>query len=131
MKAITGSPDPAGFFVFNDKTTRHVLAFNTIIWLQATRFYTIIHRKENDFVVCSQNIGDIEDQFIRSGFYRVHRSYMVNLNEVVTFESRRVLLSDDTTLVVAHREVTDFLRAYCEIKNVPFRRRRYFVRRVG
>jgi two-component system, LytTR family, response regulator len=131
MKTITGSPAPPGFFVFNDKTTRHVLAFNTIVWLQATRYYTIIHRKENGFIVCSQNIGDMEDQFIRSGFYRVHRSYMVNLNEVVTFENRQLLLSDDTTLIVAHRVVTDFLRAYYEINKLTLRRGKRVIGRVG
>lgn len=117
------TPDPKGFFVFNDKTTRYVLAFNTILWIQAIRDYTIIHRKEKEFVVCSQIIGDLEEQFLRSGFFRVHRSYMLNLNEVVTFEDRRVLLSDDTELIVAHREMTEFIRAYCKIKNLPFRKR--------
>lgn len=131
MNAATGTPNPKGFFVFNEKMIRHILAFNSILWVQASRSYTVIHLKEKDFVVCSKNIKKIEAQFFRAGFVRVHRSHMVNLNEVVTFEGRRVLLSDDTFLVVAHREVNDFLRAYCENKNLPLRRRSRYVRSVG
>lgn len=131
MTLTATTPDPAGYFAFNDKTKRYVFAFNTIIWLQATRIYTIIHVKERHFVVCSQNIGDIERQFANAGFYRIHRSHMVNLNEVVKYEDRKVLLSDDTELFVAHRAVTDFLKAYCETKHLPLRRRSRSPRRVG
>jgi len=131
MASITHSPNPVGFFTFNDKTTRYVLAHNSIIWLEAARIYTIIHLKEKSPIVCSQNIGDVAVQFLNGEFYRIHRSHIVNLNEVVLFENRVVLLSDDTTLTVAHREVSDFLKAYCEIKNMPLRRRAKAVRRVG
>lgn len=123
MKSVAITPNPEGFFVFNEKMTRRILAFNSILWVQACGDYSAIHLKEKDFVVCSKNLGKIEDEFIRAGFVRAHRSHIININEVVTFVDRKVLLSDDTELYVSHREVSNFIRAYCKIKNVRIRKR--------
>jgi DNA-binding LytR/AlgR family response regulator len=61
------------------------VAFEDILYMQAENNYTFIHTKKGRYIF-STIIKEFEKKLPPSVFLRVHRSYIVNLNNVTGFE---------------------------------------------
>ena len=53
-----------------------------IIFLQAEGAYTNVHLSNNQVITVSKNLGDIERLEQYEHFFKPHRSFMINLNEI-------------------------------------------------
>ena len=63
------------------------------------------------------NIGDFEEQLKSSGFFRIHRGYLISLSKVRKVVKNTVVLDGDTTLPVSRgslKPLKDALYAYVE-----------------
>lgn len=84
-----------------------LVAANDIEWIQASGNYTNLHVRERDYPLRS-TIADIETRLDPKRFARVHRSYIVNLDQVEMIESldsgdARLHLKDGSTLPCSRR----------------------------
>ncbi|NVJ85262.1 MAG: LytTR family transcriptional regulator [Algoriphagus sp.] len=72
--------------------------FEDILWLQGDGNYTTLVSK--NFVVSVRNIlKDFEDVLPRDQFMRIHKSYIVRLEEIVAIATREVKIGDHTVPV--------------------------------
>lgn len=98
-------PHSKGFAVFDSKE---------LICCQADGKYTIVFAKDGKKIVSSKNIGDFEEILNPSMFFRCHKSYIINIEEVVDFikEGNQVVLSNEMSLDVSFRKKDDFLKLF-------------------
>ncbi len=58
-------------------------------------------------------LADLEEG-MGSDFYRIHRSYLVNLNHISSYDATKVILDQGQQLVIAQKKYADFVRAYLQ-----------------
>jgi len=60
-----------------------VIKIEEIIYLKSDGRYTVFHLTNGNKIVASRNLGEYENIISKSLFFRIHHSYMVNLNYVL------------------------------------------------
>jgi len=84
-----------------------------IIYCQAERNYTTIYLREKKNIVVSKSLGDFEELLSGSGFYRIHHSFLVNMDhiqEYVKGDGGYVKLTDGHHADVSRRKKEQFLK---------------------
>jgi len=84
---------------------------DSIISCSADRNYTVIILKNNQKIVASRTLKELEEMLEDYSFLRVHHSYLVNLNEVEKYvrgEGGYLLMSNGSNIDVS-RSRKDFL----------------------
>ncbi len=64
----------------------HIVDLKDIIYCEADNNYTIFHLKNGKNLILSKSLKVYEELLNDSSFFRVHQSYLVNLNSIITFE---------------------------------------------
>lgn len=75
----------------------HFIPINEIMRCEADRNYTTFFLDGNKKIVVSGSIRDYEDVLCEQGFYRLHKSHIVNLSYIKSYEKAdggTVILSD-------------------------------------
>ena len=89
-----------------------VIKLSDIIYCEASRNYTIFHFENQKQVCASKTIYEYESLLEDSGFVRIHKSFMVNLEHVKSYnrgEGGTVTLSNNQELEVSRRKKDFFL----------------------
>lgn len=90
-----------------------MLPVDSIISGEADDNYTILHLKTGKKLVVSRTLKDIEALLEDHSFYRVHRCYLVNLNEIEKYvrgEGGYLIMSNGTTIDVSRSNKDALLR---------------------
>lgn len=110
-----------GSIILRDRKKENAIPLKKMLYLKAERTYTFVFLK-NDHPYCdSKNIKLFEDVLKDFNFFRIHKSFIVNLAEIETYRRDRggkVILSDGTVLPVAQNRKTRFVvawRAYVKL----------------
>lgn len=85
----------------------HLLDKNNITHCESDGSYCTIYTTEGMKIVTSKPIKDFDEMLSGSGFYRVHRSYLINLSHIKRIdkaEGGTVILSNDQKIPVASRK---------------------------
>lgn len=93
-----------------------ILNINDIICFEAQNQYIMIYTGSGEYLV-RYNISDFESELIKDGFFRTHRSYLVNLLKVKKIGKADVLLEGDKTVPVSRNTIKalkDALYSYIE-----------------
>lgn len=82
-----------------------------ILYMSASGNYTDIITTEHKYVVTAK-LGHLEGQLQKGPFFRCHRSYMVNLNEVDGFDDTHIFIKEQKVPISkgAKREFLEKLR---------------------
>lgn len=72
--------------VLKEVDVHHVVQLDQIIWCTADGSYTKFFLKENKSILVSRHLKEFEDLLSPNGFFRVHRSHLVNLHKIERFE---------------------------------------------
>ncbi|MCR5093451.1 MAG: LytTR family DNA-binding domain-containing protein [Lachnospiraceae bacterium] len=75
-------------------------------WVEAFAHKTELHAGSQVYSV-GRMLSEIAEMFSDGRFYRNHRSYMVNLDYVVSVDKRQLRLSDGTTLPISRGSQAD------------------------
>lgn len=74
-----------------DKGYKEFVQLSDIIALEAQRAYTKLHTRQGNAIVISKNLKQFEAEFSNAQqFIRIHRSWIINLNEVVKFSKTKL-----------------------------------------
>ena len=87
---------------------------NDIIYCEGDQNYTKIHLIGEQQLMVSKTLKYIEELLPEDVFFRIHKTYLVNLNYVGKYlrtDGHKVLLDDGTQLDVANRRIDDFVKA--------------------
>ncbi len=93
--------------VLRETDTLHVIQLEEILWCHADGSYTIFHLTEDRKIMVSRHLKEFEDLMSPNGFFRVHRSHLVNLNKIKKFdktEGGTIYLEGDIALPVSVRK---------------------------
>ncbi len=113
IKSIIGSSKDINFrlnqLVFYDLSNKKVLVKpQEVLYIEADGDYSIIHCVKNEseeleHVTFSKNLKEMEIEFQNFGFYRIHRSFLANLNLATGIKGNSLLLKKDIVLPIARR----------------------------
>lgn len=87
---------------------------NDVVYCEAEQNYTRIVLNTNKSIVVSKTLKFIEELLSPDVFFRIHKTYLVNLNYVKSYnrtDGHKVLLDNGTQLDVATRRTDDFIKA--------------------
>lgn len=83
-----------------------------IIYCQADGSYTIVYLLNGNKIIASKLLKLIEELLPDETFYRIHKSYIVNLNLIkkyIKMDGNQVVLANDVRLDVSERNKKEFL----------------------
>ncbi|QXP59692.1 LytR/AlgR family response regulator transcription factor [Olleya sp. HaHaR_3_96] len=91
-----------GDYLFIKSGQKHIrINFNDIEYLESQKEYVCIHLINSAPVKTLIRLKNIEDVLPKENFMRIHRSFIVNLNHIVTVERNRIIYSDKRFIVVS------------------------------
>jgi two-component system, LytTR family, response regulator len=91
----------------------HMASIQDILYVEADDNYTIFNFRNKQKLVVTQTLKDVEETLEDHAFLRVHRCFLVNLNEVEKYckgEGGYVVLSDGTTIDVSRTRKESLLK---------------------
>ena len=86
---------------------------STIVYCEADENYTRIHLASGEVLLVPRTLKSIEELLPGSYFFRIHKSYLVNLNFVKSYtkiNGYKAVLENGTELDVAVRRNEEFIR---------------------
>lgn len=78
-----------------------------IIYVNMNRRNILIHTRKGDFI-SSCTMHEMEDLVKGCGFYRSHRSYLINLDETINYEGMNIIMSDGTKAYLSKDKQSEF-----------------------
>ncbi|MFB9053824.1 LytR/AlgR family response regulator transcription factor [Formosa undariae] len=89
-------------FLFIKSGQQHIrINFNDIKYIEAQKEYVSINLINGEPVKTLLRLKNIEDVLPKEHFMRIHRSFIVNLNHIVTVERNRIIYSTKEFIVVS------------------------------
>ncbi|MEI6436758.1 MAG: LytTR family DNA-binding domain-containing protein [Bacteroidota bacterium] len=85
----------------------HLLDLKSIVCCESDSCYTTVHTKEGGRIMVSKTLKEYEEMLSGCGFYRVHKSYVINLAHIKRFEKPDggyIVLTNDLKIPVASRK---------------------------
>ena len=93
--------------------TSHIrLKLRKLLYAEVFNRKTILHTREGNIEYYGQ-LSALE-KLAGSDFYRIHRSYLVNMKYIERYDKAFVTLTGGDSIPIARREYDGFLRAYME-----------------
>ena len=77
------------------------IRISDITYLESQRHYVIVHFRRKDDQVIRAKISDFSERLERYGFVRTHVGYIVNIRDIYSINTKRVLLDDRTPIPVS------------------------------
>jgi two-component system LytT family response regulator len=93
--------------VLKEADNIHLINIEDIIHCKSDSNYTIFYFPGNKRIMVSRQLKDYEDMLDAFGFFRAHKSHLVNLEQIVRFEKADggfLVMSDDSRVPVASRK---------------------------
>ncbi len=90
------------------------IEFSEILFIESDGNYTTLNLKSGKKVVATRNLGDFEEILVPYQFFRVHKSYLINLAHIRKYikgDCGTVVMDDGTEIDVSRRRKDDFLAA--------------------
>jgi two-component system LytT family response regulator len=90
----------------------HLIDLKDIVWCESLGAYTRFYLSNGDKLVASRLIKEYEEILTDYQFFRVHQSYIINLNHVKKYvkgDGGQVWMSDGAEVEVARRRKEEFL----------------------
>ncbi len=81
--------------------------FNTILYIRAEGDYTELHQ-ENERLVTNNSIKYWEEQLVNRNFFRIHKSYMVNVNHIQAVSGNVIRLTNQAEIPIGRKYKEDF-----------------------
>jgi two-component system LytT family response regulator len=83
-----------------------------ILYCKSSGRYTEFHLTNKNTLVASKSLGEYENQLYYKEFFRIHNSYMINLNHLVNISKKKgnyCQLNDGTELPISRRRFDKLL----------------------
>ncbi len=96
----------------------HFVPVQDIMRCEADKNYTVFFLTDNKKIVVSGSIKDYEDILCEQGFYRLHKSHIVNLTYIKSYEKSdggTVILTDGSHVPVAVRKKNQLIELFSRL----------------
>ncbi len=95
-----------------------ILRLDDIVYCEAERSYTVFHLEDKKTVTVSKPLLEYESMLDDTSFFRVHKSFLVNLRHVREYqrgEGGIVIMSNNAEIEVSRRKKEQFLLKIKEV----------------
>lgn len=84
-----------------------------ILYLEASGMYTVFHKIDGTEIVASKPLKEFE-KILEKGFFRSHRSYLVNISRVKRYENESglLLLEGNKKVALARQQKSEFMKLF-------------------
>jgi two-component system LytT family response regulator len=85
----------------------HLVRMADIIYCESDDCYTRFHLMDGNRIMVSSTLKEYDELLGGSGFFRIHKSYLINLVHVMRFEKAEggsIILTNNNVLPVASRK---------------------------
>ena len=110
------NPSSLNRIVINTMKDSKLISLEEILYIESENIYSTFHLVGDKKITCSQkNLSDYEDLLSDKGFFRTHRSFLVNIKQIDSLlktEGGEILLKNKITLPLARRRKEDFLKVF-------------------
>jgi two-component system LytT family response regulator len=99
------------------KTSSHIHLLNTedIVRFEADANYSTCYTSDGRKIMVSKAIKEYEEQLIDRGFFRIHKSHLINISKIKYFDKAEggyIIMNDGSTLPVASRKKDQLLNLF-------------------
>jgi two-component system LytT family response regulator len=96
------------------KTTEQIylLDLKSIVSCESDSCYTTVHTMEDEHIMVAKTLKEFDEMLSGCGFYRVHKSYLINLAHIKRFDKQDggyIVLTNDLKIPVASRKREEML----------------------
>jgi two-component system LytT family response regulator len=110
---LSDSPQKEKKIVLKTAEKVHFVEVNKILRCESDRTYTFFYFTNGKRVLVSKPLKEYDELLGDSGFFRLHKSHLVNLKYVTAFEKADggyAVMHDSTKVPVSFRKKDDFLK---------------------
>jgi two-component system, LytTR family, response regulator len=93
----------------------HLVEVQDITFCESDGAYTIVHTVAGVKIMISKNLREFDDMLCDSGFYRVHKSYLINLSHIIRFDKNEggyIILAGGEKVPVSFRKREELLELF-------------------
>jgi len=87
------------------------VAYKDILYFETEGRNVKVHTCKENFE-CRESIKELADKLKENGFYYIHRSYLINIEYVKTFNRKEVIMSNGDSVLISLRKLADFKKQY-------------------
>lgn len=82
------STKPLNLLAIPSSNDIKLLKINDILYLESEGRYTSFHTVKNKTIVSSTNIGEYQKKLAHNNFFRIHNSFLVNMDNIVNVQKK-------------------------------------------
>jgi len=90
---IGNTPEDRDHFFIRKDSVIHKVPVNDVLWVEAMGDYVTIHTKDKKHILHS-TLRTIENRLPKDKFFRVHRSYIVQVENIKTIEDTSIYVGE-------------------------------------
>lgn len=93
---------------------KKIVDTDSIVYLKADANYTEVHMNDGEKIIVSKTLKELEKRFLLYPFFRVHKSYLVNMNKVKSIQlngGAKAKLTNNTFAEISRRRKDAFIDA--------------------
>lgn len=117
INALQANKNELHRLALNDAQGIQLVKVQDIIYCSAQNNYTEFHLKDGQKHLVSKTLKEYEELLSEAGFFRVHQSYLINLEEVSQYlkqDGGYVQMSDGSLIGVSRRKKEELLRHFTQ-----------------
>lgn len=103
-----------GFIIVSRERQKRKLFLDDIYYFEIKGRIVDVHGPEEIFTYYEQ-IGELENKLRDKGFFRCHKSYLINLKHVDGYNRQEVILENGEKIVIAKRRYDKFVQAVLKV----------------
>jgi two-component system LytT family response regulator len=84
------------------------IVLKDIVHIEGDRNYSYIHLRNGSKKLVTKTLSNLEELLDSKGFYRCHRSYIINRQHISRTKGETVLLADSITIPISRRKKKPF-----------------------
>lgn len=113
IKQLNPNQEKLQRLVVNTVKESELIELENILYIEADNVYSTIYATNAKKITCSQrSIKDYEEMLTNKGFFRCHKSYIVNLSQIASLdkhEGSEIILKDKTHIPLARRRKEELM----------------------
>lgn len=103
---------PAGQVAIPTMEGLVMIKTNDIIYCESNSAYTSFILADKSSILCSKNLKEVEDVLSGKNFYRIHHSYLININYIKKYvkgNGGEVVMANDSHIPISRKKKQEFL----------------------
>lgn len=114
LDAYFGSKKKSGRLSIRVGNDTHFIDIDSIIFFEAFHKNITVYTDTME-LTCHKSISDFEDELRDYGFFRTHRTYLINIRKIKQLSTKGVVMENGETVTISKKNYNDLLNSYIEL----------------